>query len=107
MIGMALPFAQSSVVVVAPKGFTLDKSLLHVAKVLGKGVGIVPMSYFSDAVVKRLQTNYGVERRVTEEGDIINPLAISLLGKKPDCYRHLVPKWLCDRVGRARNPASA
>ncbi len=103
MIGLAIPYAQTTVVVVTPRGFVLDRSLTRAARKMGKSIALVPLSYFSDSVVKRLQTNYGVRRQETPMGDIFDPLAVRLLGEEPDCYRHHVPDWLCNRAGRVRN----
>ncbi len=106
MIGLAIPFARSNVVVVAPRGFTPSLSLVRAAGKLGKNIALVPLSHFSDSVIKLLQKNYGVYRQETPLGDIFNPLAIRMLGKEPDSYRNQVPDWLCDRVGRNRKRVS-
>ncbi|MCU7809786.1 MAG: hypothetical protein KZQ77_00915 [Candidatus Thiodiazotropha sp. (ex Notomyrtea botanica)] len=103
MIGLAIPYARSSVIVVAPHGFMPDQSVMRVARKLGKSIALVPSGHFSDSVIKRLQTNYGVHRRDTPAGEVFSSLAMRLLGDDPDSYRDMVPDWLCDRIGRPRH----
>ena len=100
MVGMAIPYAKSSVVVVGPDGLTMDESLIRFAARQNKSIAIVPASMFPRATLTRLQTNYAVRRRIVDSQNVFDPAALRLLDEEPDRYSGRVPKWLTDLAGR-------